>query len=491
MSSGGDVMSPTRRSRVLLVHLATPRGSVPASPYVLLQAFPQLGLLYLAAALRDAGFDPEYLDTTLREVDAAALLEELSHGDVLFVGFYATIFHREDVCRLIRSIKRRFRTPVLVGGPGFFEADHYFEAGADAVVRGEAEGVIHAIASRLQHNQSLEGLDGVVLPGTRAESVAPSPPQGPNALPRPAWDLAQPAHFYNHLGLQSRHPFGCVVASRGCPMRCAFCSKTYRDGANSYRLRDAEDVIEEMAELHTRYGVRHIKFQDDSFGADRGWLERFCRRYDASGLPMTWNCSVFPGLFKKDPDDLLRLVRRARCVSIHFGLQSASPEILRNVQRSPDEPDLLLRLLPTMKRMGFYTLIDFIYGLPGETEQTLANNLRFALRSGVHMAQFNPLCVVPDTPLHERFGDRPVNDLAPMAVERAIEHSNRAFLMRPVIWRESLSYVIRHNPRYLATLVRLTPFAAKLGLGRFEAAQWKASNRTRGSGTGNERRQRP
>ena len=224
-------------------------------------------------------------------------------------------------------------------------------------------------------------------------------------------------------------------------------------------------MIAEAWDLRLRFGIRHIKFQDDYFGARRGWMEEFCDRYAKEGPPVTWNCSSSPMFFRDGADGLLRLMRRAGCVSIHFGLQSATPAILKRVNRHPEEPEVLRRITPLMKELGFLTVIDFIYGLPGETEETMEENLRFALACGVHLIQVNPLVVVPHTELHERAGDGPLPSPSQEAVLRAAARAHRVFYMRPRAVRDVASWVARHNPGAVAELLRVVPHGLGIALG--------------------------
>lgn len=467
------------RRRVVLIHVSSSKCVFAPSPYVELGIFPQLGLLYLAAVLREAGYEPQYIDTAYDEISAASLQRALSGDDVLFVGFYTNIALRADVCLLTREI-RKFRPglPVIIGGPGFIEAEHYFAAGANAVVGGEAEHVIVPLADRLRDGQPLQGIPGVTTPTSgpiHFSHVAPPTPDL-DKIPYPAWDLAPPHKYYNHLSLQAKHPFYCIMASRGCHLRCDFCFHTYTGREARYRYRSVDSVIQEMALLYDRYRIRHVKFQDDIFGARREWLEEFCRRYIASGLPMTWNCSAYPVFFRKNPEPFLRLIRQAKCVSVHFGMQSATPNILRAQHRSHEEPDILAAITPFMKQIGFYTIVDFIYGLPGETEETMEHNLQWSLKSGVHMIQVNPLNVVPNTALADTYGtDERVPGLTAKQIEKAIARTNRVFFSRPQTYIDTMTYIMKYNPEFLLTLPRALPFGLRLAQGKFKMAQWRFS----------------
>ena len=144
------------RTRAILVHLAEPAGSG-ASPYIRTTSFPSMGLLYLAAALRRAAIEPVYLDAFLEPLTPGRIAD--AAAGAVFAGFTSNIVMRPDVCAAIRELKRRADVPVIVGGPGHWEARDYLDAGADAVVAGEADEVIVPIARRL--------LDAAAAPSPR------------------------------------------------------------------------------------------------------------------------------------------------------------------------------------------------------------------------------------------------------------------------------------------------------------------------------------
>ena len=466
----------SRKKRVLLVYVTTSDSVFAASPYIKLSNFPQLGLLYLASLLREAGYEPQYIDVSIGDITTAQIAASASRDDVLFVGFYSNVAFRDDICTRIEAIRNRSKVPVVVGGPGFVEAIHYFNAGANAIVAGEAEDFIVEIARRIEDGRSLGGLPGVLLPGEgTGEDMEVAPPtRNLDALPRPAWDLAPPRLFVNKLGLFNRHPFYTMTASRGCHSRCAFCFQIYRDSSDRrYRIRSVDNVIDEMVALHRAYKIKHIRFQDEAFGANRDWMEDFCRRLIAEKLPVTWNCSLYPWFFQKNAEPMLKLIRRSGCVCIHFGLQSATPEILKRVHRSPKEPAILMEIIPKMKRMGFYTIVDFIYGLPGETEETMRNNLRFAIACKTHMAQSSALKLGPRIPIYAEYGDNPVCDLTDEQINAGIARARRAFFARPKIHIETLAYILRHNPAFLASLIEVIPFGARLALSKPRSDTWK------------------
>jgi radical SAM superfamily enzyme YgiQ (UPF0313 family) len=468
---------PAERAAAELWHLADSDRVFASSPYLRTATFPQLGLLTLAAILRDAGHAVAYRDRAYDRLDRDAV-RAIVERRPLFVGIYSNIALRADATDLIAAVRDvSTDVPVLVGGPGHFEAAHYFRAGATAVVAGEADGIIVEIARRLAAGEPLAGMPGVWLPdGGGAEILAPRP-DDLEALPRPAWDLAPPGRFRNAVALIQRNPWYVQLASRGCPYRCAFCSHAYAEQAHDYRLRAVPAVIAETTALRGAYGVRHVKFQDDTFGGKRAWLAEFCDRMTADGPRVTWNCSSHPGLFRTETRATLAAMKRAGCTSLHFGLQSTSPAILSAIGRHPDEPRWLAGIVPVMRAVGLYAVIDLIVGLPGETRETIAEHRDYVRRIPVHMIQVFPLQVVPGTRLDREYPDGKTTALSLAEVHEGVRRIHRGFLLRPAVWARNLAYIVRRNPGYLRTLPRLVPYLVYFALGLYRMAVWRSDAR--------------
>ena len=470
--------APARR--IELWHLCDSDRVFASSPYLRISTFPQLGLLYLAAVLRRRGFDVVYRDRAYDRLDRLAVQRVAREEPCAWLGLYGNIALRDDVVEAIGWARDAAPdVPILVGGPGHFEAEQYFRAGATAVVAGEADLVVGEIAARLAEGRPLDGVPGVRLPGRAGETGFAPLPDDLDALPRPAWDLAPPGRFRNDLAFIQRDPWYVMFASRGCPFHCAFCSRNHAPGTRDYRLRAPAAVVEEMRDLNRAHGVRHVKFQDDAFGGRREWLAEFCREACAAGLDVTWNCSSNPGLFRRDAEATLREMRRAGCTSVHFGLQSSSPAILSAIGRNPREPQWLAELVPLARKAGLYTLVDLIVGLPGETRETIEEHRRYARRLPAHMVQVFPLQVVPGTELARRYPDGKVTELPLEAIHQGVRRIHRGFLARPSVWADNLGFVLRHDPRRLLKLLRLVPFLLRFLAGFYRMAIWRGPTPSR------------
>lgn len=472
-------------NRIEFLHLCDSDREFAGSPYLRLSTFPQLGMLYLAAVLRRDGYPVAYWDRAYDRMDRP-FLASLTARRPLIIGIYSNIALKGDVVELIGAIRETGRdVPIIVGGPAHFEFEEYLRAGASAVVAGQGEEIIKELVDRVASGKSLAGMRGVILPGMKEEDAGLAPMvEDLDALPFPAWDLAPPGRFRNDLAFIQKNPWYVMLASRGCPSRCHFCSQMYPKARKKYRLRSAPLVVEEMSELHRRYGLRHIKFQDDTFGGNRAWLREFCQTLVEKKMPLRWNCSSIPTLFRGNYEETFRLMKQAGCTSLHFGLQSTSQDILEKIGRRADEPRLLAEMVPVMRRLGLYSLVDIIVGLPGETQETIAGHVRYLRKLPTFMIQVFPLNILPNTRLDKDYSDGVVTALSRREIHEGVRRITRKFMLRPSVLGRNMAFILRRNPGYLLTLLKLTPYLFALALGRYRMAAWRSiKQRGRGAPT--------
>ena len=217
------------------------------------QVGPPLGLLYLAAVLRDAGYEVRLLDLRARKEPISAHAETIAHFAPDVIGLSAVI-PEANVLRLAAPQLKRLapRAKIVVGGP-YANSSTWEALGVpdiDAVVRGEGELVLPRLLAAWAAGEAQPELPGVGYPGV---GLGP-PPQAIedlDALPFPAWELAefdtyhhQPRHGY----LYAHRRYFSVLSSRGCPYHCIFCQALF---GHRFRARSPKSVVDALAVVAT------------------------------------------------------------------------------------------------------------------------------------------------------------------------------------------------------------------------------------------------
>jgi len=353
---------------------------------------PPLGLASMAAVLEQAGHDVKILDMHAERLELGELthrLEEL--GEFNLVGVTATTALINNAWKIASIVKAGHpRTRVILGGvhPTVLPEESLSLPAVDLVVRGEAEDTIIELAE----NKPLPTIDGISFRTPAGFRHNPDRPliRDLDTLPTPAYHLLPMDKYHPAVGAAKRLPAISMLATRGCPGKCTFC---YRLFGNSCRVRSGQKIALEVKLLQDNYGIREICFYDDTFTIFHKQVKAFCQTLDDLNIDLTWSC--FSRIDTVN-EELLRLMKAHGCHQIMFGLESASPEILRNIGKPVDleQAEKVVRLT---QKVGIDVRAAFMLGNPGETEQSLRETLDFAIKLGPELAIFNITTPFPGT----------------------------------------------------------------------------------------------
>lgn len=308
----------------------------------------------------------------------------------------------------------------------------------DLVVREEGEVTFSELLHRLEVGADLAGLKGTVYRrrttggawviednGPRASVQAGE--QGLDALPWPLrsrWpvDDVYKRNPVGHLNWQSKWVDGGslgmkysaeMIASRGCPYgvkACDYCYSSYL--GKKYRSRSPKDVVDEMEYLWQRYGVHYIHFLDDLLLTNYQWVIALCdelRKRQVNGFEVMWGGACRTNIVA---DDILRARREGRpnilelayevgMRQVGYGVESASPRILKAIDKSGQTVDKMeLAIRETQRVMG-YADCSFMIGSPGEDQETVRETLDFCRKVDLKPEVFFFVTAYPATTFWE------------------------------------------------------------------------------------------
>jgi radical SAM superfamily enzyme YgiQ (UPF0313 family) len=155
--------------------------------------------------------------------------------------------------------------------------------------------------------------------------------------------------------------------------------------------------VDEIEWLVRDFRVREAHFEDDNLTLRAEHAEAICREILRRRLRISW---ATPNGIRVDAvtPDLLRLMRKAGCYYVAFGIESASPKILENIHKRTDLGKIE-QAVRWAKNAGMITQGFFIFGLPGETAETIDETIRFAKRLPLDRGQFLLLDLLPGSAL--------------------------------------------------------------------------------------------
>ena len=385
--------------RVTLVH---PAGFnfVPGQPdfSVLANRMAPIGILSLAAWLEQHGH-PTAVHDCLGPCAPAGLeanAEIILATKPELVGFSATTSGFMDAVDLAALLKKKRPDLRVVFGNvhasslGAVLLEHFPEI--DYLCAGEGEGPILDLAE----DRRPAGIPNLIFRDGGRVVSNPRRPRIPDLdqLPFPAYEKLAGFPQGYHLPLFSyRKRWGAtMITSRGCPYSCSFCDRTVFE--HLYRFNSAAYIHEQMRHLRDRFGVHHINFYDDLFTAQRTRVDELCALLIDRPLGMEFNCAIRTG---QTSGEMLRLLRRAGALMVSLGIESADPEMMRR-HKAGVTLDAVRETVARIHAAGLRAKGLFIFGLPGETPDTLKMTSDFVLSldlDDMNMTKFSPLYGAP------------------------------------------------------------------------------------------------
>jgi len=266
----------------------------------------------------------------------------------------------------------------------------------DAIARGEVD----ALADELADGVELSAVAGMSMP--ESASTATRVVEDLNRFPLPDLEALPDGwgrlYRFGYHGVRSGY---LMNTSRGCPYSCSFCMVGgIRDKPFRFRKRDPANVVEEARLLRTRYGVDDFYVVDEIFNMP-GHGERVAEALVGADVRVQWCCEAKPDLV--DPG-ALRSFQRAGCYSIFYGVESADPVVLENVEKghTVEQAERAVRLT---KEAGIQTGVFIMFGFPDDDVRTYLRTVRFILDTEPHMIRYDTLLPYPTTTIHEQMVD--------------------------------------------------------------------------------------
>jgi radical SAM superfamily enzyme YgiQ (UPF0313 family) len=319
---------------------------MPPSPYLANDiAYPPMGLLYIASAIRQ--WRPQHSVSVIELGGKIDWKKEASKIDADVIGIQLVTpnhFIVKEICDLISP-----KSITIVGGihPTYVPDVVLEDIPCDIVVRGEGELVFLRILDEI-----VEGIYGRFY---EAESI-----NDIDSLPMPAIDL---------VDITKYRPGGdralTIYTSRGCVYKCTFCSMIM---GKTFRLHSIERVLAEVKRAKDS-GIDHIVFGDDNIGVD---LKRLAVLLKAlKGLKITFRLNMSVGFIT---EEVAKAAREAGCTDISYGVETFSPTMLREMKKPATREKNIAAIKMTQRfdmRAKTYLMVNY----PGENEETIKENL--------------------------------------------------------------------------------------------------------------------
>jgi len=378
---------------------------------------PNLGLGYLAAALRKQGHQVKILHCAKEKMDYSGWESFVRENKYDLFGFQVFSYDLDSVKKHISIIKKyQPESYLIAGGPhpsGAPKQTIESLSDIDFAFAGEAENNLPEFVNRLSSYKKKD----LVNDNSLAESIFRDIPgliweingevtvnekdyiENLDEIDFPSWDLMDPREYPEapHGAFTKNFPVAPIIITRGCSFSCTFCAGHTISGKR-IRKRSISNVINEIEFLMGNFGVKEFTLEDENFTLHKDLVIEFCNQIKRRNLNISWSC---PSGVRLDTlsYDLLSRMEKSGCYSFGLGIESGSQRLLNDfhkqitLKKIREKMEILSRT--KIKTTGF-----FILGYPTDTKKSIIKTIKFAKELPLDRAQFNNFMPLPGSKIY-------------------------------------------------------------------------------------------
>jgi anaerobic magnesium-protoporphyrin IX monomethyl ester cyclase len=377
---------------------------------------PPLGLAYVAAAIREAGYDVRCVDAVGEAPFQRIILENenfLSYGlatreivdqvgqcDILGVSLMFS--HDWPMTKtVIQEIRKVNPNAIIIGGGEHINAVPEFCLKdcpeLNVCVMGEGEETIVELLQVLDAGGDLSAVAGIafVRDGKIVRNPARARIRNLEEISRPAWDLF-PLETYLANGLGYGVNPGRtipILTSRGCPYQCTFCSSPQM-WTTRWQARPIDDVIDEMQYYIDHHNAQNFDLYDLTAIVRKDWVVDFCQKIIDRKWQITWQMPSGTRSEALD-EESLHLMYLSGQKNISYAPETGSATTLERIKKKV-VLDRMAKSITAAHKEGMNIKLNIIMGFPHETWKEISETLLFLVRMAVlgvndaYVACFSP-----------------------------------------------------------------------------------------------------
>jgi radical SAM PhpK family P-methyltransferase len=391
---------------------------------------PNLAAVYLTHYLRQMGYQARYIN--LFQFEKEKLAEYLDENPLcvaITTTFYVLNLPVNEMVKFIREHNREVK--IVVGGPLIanharnFREDGFRAAlediGADIyVVESQGEQTLSRIVGALKGGGPLSEVPNIIYRDGGKLQKTPKLAE--------ANSLDEHSINWRAFAAEDLGPTVQTRTARSCAFSCSFCN--YPTRAGKLTLASLDTIEKELDSMRDLGYVKNLVFIDDTFNVPLPRFKDICRLMIRKDYGFNWfsyfRCS-------NSDEEAIELLARSGCKGVFLGIESGSPTILKNMNKAATT-EKYARGMELLHRYGVLTFASFIFGFPGETDETIRESIDFIEQTKPHYYRAQLWYCEPGTPVeHQRekygiTGEGFVWEHDTMNSMGAMDHIDRAFL---------------------------------------------------------------
>ncbi len=242
-------------------------------------------------------------------------------------------------------------------------------------------------------------------------------------------------------------PQATVQTARGCPYQCIYCLAPKLEGQR-VRARSPENIVGELKECVTRYGIKNFFLRADTFTFDKQWVISLCKSIVAEGLDIDWVCNS-----RVDTVDEERMewMKKAGCWLMSLGVESGNQHILDRMKKSVRLDDSR-RAVALCRKYGIRSYCFYVLGLPWDTHKTIEDTINFSKELNGDFFLFHIAVPFPGTELYAQVKEHDLLEHEELYTYSHFEPSLRTLYLSSrelkVLWKRA-NWAMYTSPRYI------------------------------------------
>jgi radical SAM superfamily enzyme YgiQ (UPF0313 family) len=329
--------------------------------FIVRDPVPSYGIMSISAFVKKAGHQCEIIFAHPRQ----DIVKDVKKRNAHIVAFSCTSGRHLWAMKVGRALKQALGVMTIIGGPhATFFPDIINDAAFDVVCVGEGEEAILELMNNLQQKKSINDIANLWV--KQGDQIYKNPLRplilDLNSLPAPDREIYMDVPYIREY---QRDTF-IFMTGRGCPYNCSYCynkaAKTlYRGKGRFVRRMHPEKAIAELKEVHARYRLNGIIFEDDTFTINPEWLQEFLGLYRKE-VNVPFICNSRGDTMSAE---MARMLADAGCRGVKLGVEAGNEEIRINVLKKTVTNEQFIQAAHHLKQAGLEIQCFNIVGIPG------------------------------------------------------------------------------------------------------------------------------
>ena len=365
---------------------------------------PPIGMAYIAGVCSEQGIKVKGIDATGKNLNNYFELPEYKlQGNGIEINeiiklidpntdlFGITLMFSQDWIynrECIKKVKKNFpNATIIVGGEHATALPEYTLRDCkeiDYIALGEGEESWKEIIQNKKNNRSIDEIKGLAY--IKNDQFVKTPFRERikhiDNIPWPDWKTFPIEPYLDNsisYGASSGRDMP-ILASRGCPYECTFCSNPLMFGRRYY-LRQIDDLIKQIKYYIEKYKITGLQFYDLTAIIKKDWVIEFCEALKKENIKLNWS---LPSGTRSEAIDLevVTALAKANLTYLVYAPESGGPETLKLIKKKVKLPKMEESIKYAVSQ-GIIVRTNMILGFPKETRlqlyRTLYQQIKFAI----------------------------------------------------------------------------------------------------------------